>query len=279
MSREPLTVTVPGGALAADRWPGRGPTVVLLHAGVADRRGWTAVAEPLAAAGLDVVAYDRRGFGATPPGDAPFSHLDDLRAVLDATAGDRPAWLVGNSMGGALALDAALELPERVAGLVLLTPGVSGTPEVEDLDAATQALDARLETATGEEALRLEAWLWLDGPAQPEGRVAGAARELALDMNRAIQAHGAAEGAGASGVEAAGRLDELRGPVTVAWGDADLPAVVGEVRDLVAALGPGRVRTHVFPGVAHLPSLEVPQAVADLVLEAVRATDGPTGTA
>ena len=204
MTRTPFAVDVPGGALAADRWPGAGPTVVLLHAGVADRRGWTEVAGRLAATGLDVVAYDRRGFGATPPGDAPFTHLDDLRAVLDATAGDRPAWLVGNSMGGALALDAALALPARVAGLVLLSPGVSGTPPAEDLDPPTLALDARLETATGEEALRLEAWLWLDGPAQPEGRVGGAARELALDMHRTIQAHGAAGDAGASGIEAAG---------------------------------------------------------------------------
>ena len=174
MSREPFTVDVPGGALAADRWPGDGPTVVLLHAGVADRRGWTAVADRLAAAGLDVVAYDRRGFGDTPPGDAPFTHLDDLRAVLDATAGDRPAWLVGNSMGGALALDAALALPERVAGLVLLAPGVSGTPEVEDLDPATLALDARLETATARRRCGWRPGCGSTGPRSP--RAASAAR-------------------------------------------------------------------------------------------------------
>ena len=57
-------------------------------------------------------------------------------------------------------------------------------------------------------------------------------------MNRTIQAHGAAEDAGASGIEAAGRLDEIRGPVTVAWGDADLPAIIEEARALAAALGP-----------------------------------------
>src|SRR5215213_7875460 len=209
MSPGPLTVDVPGGALAADRWPGDGPTVVLLHAGVADRRGWTEVADRLATTGLDVVAYDRRGFGASPPGDAPFSHLDDLRAVLDATAGDRPAWLVGNSMGGALAIDAALELPERVAGLVLLAPAVSGTPEAEDLDAPTIALADRLETADGEEALRLETWLWLDGPAQPEGRVGGAARELALAMHRRILAHEVPEDAGGSGIDAWSRLEDV----------------------------------------------------------------------
>src|SRR4051794_5889410 len=210
VSRESFSVEVPGGALAADGWRGAGPTVVLLHAGVADRRGWTGVGDRLAATGLDVVAYDRRGFGATPPGEGRFTHLDDLRAVLDATAGDRPAWLVGNSMGGALALDAALALPERIAGLVLLAPAVSGSPEAEDLDQPTLDLVARLDDADGEEALRLETWLWLDGPAEPEGRVGGGARELALEMHRAIMAHGAPGDAGASGIEAAGRLDELR---------------------------------------------------------------------
>ena len=72
-------------------------------------------------------------------------------------------------------------------------------------------------------------------------------------MNRTIQAHGAAGDAGASGIEAAGRLDEIRGPVTVAWGDADLPAIIEEARALAAALGPARARSHVLAGVAHLP--------------------------
>jgi pimeloyl-ACP methyl ester carboxylesterase len=155
---------------------------------------------------------------------------------------------------------------------------VSGTPEPEDLDAPTIALAARLDAAEGDEALRLETWLWLDGPAQPEGRVGGAARALALDMHRTIQAHGAAADAGESGIEAVGRLDEVRGPVTVAWGDADIPVIIEEARALVAALGPGRARSHVFPGVAHLPSLEVPQAVAELVAGAVRA-GGRSGSA
>ena len=93
--------------LAGVRWEGEGVPLVLLHAGVADRRGWREVAERLT---TPVIAYDRRGFGETPPSAEPFTHLDDLVAVLDATV-DGPAWLVGNSMGGALALDAALTVP------------------------------------------------------------------------------------------------------------------------------------------------------------------------
>ena len=47
---------------------------------------------------LTVVAYDRRGYGQTPPGTEPFSHLDDLLAVISrASAG--PVWLAGASAG------------------------------------------------------------------------------------------------------------------------------------------------------------------------------------
>lgn len=113
--------------LPREQWPGAGPVLVLLHAGVADRRSWRAVGERLAAGGRAVVAYDRRGFGeaAERPTDDGFTHLADLEDVLDAAA-DGPAWLVGCSMGGELALDAALAIPERLAGVALLAPSVSG---------------------------------------------------------------------------------------------------------------------------------------------------------
>ena len=59
---------------------------------------------------LTVVAYDRRGYRQTPPSTGPFSHLDDLLAVI-GHAGAGPVWLAGASAGGGLALDAALVAP------------------------------------------------------------------------------------------------------------------------------------------------------------------------
>ena len=93
---ERFDVSRDGTTLAGERWPGGGQTV-LLHEGVADRRGWAEVAGLLAPE-LTVVAYDRRGYGQTPPGSGPFSHLDDLLAVLDH-AGAGPVWLAGASAG------------------------------------------------------------------------------------------------------------------------------------------------------------------------------------
>lgn len=110
MTRERFDVRRRDGAVLVGERGGAGPTVVLLHAGVADRRSWAATADLLADDGLDLLAYDRRGYGDTPRGPAGFRHVDDLLAVLDAAEAQR-AVLVGNSMGGALAPDLALTAP------------------------------------------------------------------------------------------------------------------------------------------------------------------------
>ena len=94
-----LVVRCGNARLVGERWPGSGPTAVLLHAGVTDRRSWQA-----AAAGLDgratVIAYDRRGFGETPPSSEAFSHVEDLLAVLDEVT-DGPWPISGERLGGA----------------------------------------------------------------------------------------------------------------------------------------------------------------------------------
>ena len=103
---------------------------------------------------------------------------------MDATS-PSPVWLAGTSAGGGIALDAAILAPERVAGLLLLAPAISGAPEPV-LDEDTARFDRLLDEAAArgdlDEINRLETWLWLDGPAQPEGRVGGETRALALEM-------------------------------------------------------------------------------------------------
>jgi pimeloyl-ACP methyl ester carboxylesterase len=269
---ERLEVPREGVVLAGERRRGEGPSIVLLHAGVADRRAWTQVAEALAAGGADVVAYDRRGFGETPAGDAPFRHVDDLLAVLDALGGG-PAWLVGNSIGGALALEAALEAPERVAGLVLIAPAVPGAPEPPDEDYEPALLElwnaavAAGQSGDVERQNALEVRLWLDGAGGAEGRVGGPARELALGMNRIALTSGQPEDAGDAGIDVWSRAGELRLPVTVAWGDLDVPQAI-ELCEALAARLPDCRGTRALAGTAHLPALEDPAAVATLILEA-----------
>jgi pimeloyl-ACP methyl ester carboxylesterase len=267
---ERVELSAGDATLVGDRWRGGGTTIALLHAGVCDRRCWREVGARLAAAGWDVVAYDRRGFGEVPPAGGRFRHVDDLLAVLDAVSPDAPAWVVGSSMGGGVALDAALEAPDRVAGLVLLAPTVSGDPDPDDdaYDEATGglagAIDAAWNAGDLEECNRLEVRLWLDGPAGPEGRVSGPPRELALEMNRIVLANEESEPDGGSGLDAAGRMHEIAAPATVACGDLDVPMKVRRSAELAATLRDATYRS--LPGRAHLPYLEAPDEVAELIL-------------
>ncbi len=140
---------------------GAGPPVLLLHAGVTDRRSWGPLVDALDGSAR-TLAYDRRGFGTTTYEPEPHSQLDDACAVLDAAGVDR-AVLVGASNGGKHAIDLALHRPERVAALVLIGTAVRGAvevpedgfpPAVQDLVAAYEAAE---EGEDLEELNRIEA--------------------------------------------------------------------------------------------------------------------------
>jgi pimeloyl-ACP methyl ester carboxylesterase len=107
---------------------GRGPTVLLLHAGGERRRVWTPVVADLTAAGFRCVAYDQRGHGDSGGSASTFeSFADDVAAMV--TAEPPGCVVVGASLGG-LAATAAVGDPAvraRVAGLVL----VDVVPELE----------------------------------------------------------------------------------------------------------------------------------------------------
>ncbi|HEY6470500.1 MAG TPA: alpha/beta hydrolase [Candidatus Dormibacteraeota bacterium] len=248
--------------------------MVLVHSGVTDRRGWRDVAEKLNAGGRTVVTYDMRGFGDTPQAGEAFSHVNDLISLLDAQR-LRHAVIVGSSLGGGVALDASLIAPERMSGLLLIAPAVSGAPKAKTLDAHTQPLVRLLEAAdtAGDlaEINRLEMRIWLDGPASLEGRVSGAARDLALAMNAAALRNAAPDRAGASGLNAWERLDEVRLPTIVACGELDVPFMIERCGDLASRLPNASLR--MLPGVAHLPYLEEPATVANLIIE-VAGKDG-----
>jgi pimeloyl-ACP methyl ester carboxylesterase len=123
-------VRLPSGLVTCFRGgTGPGTELVLLHGGGVDSAhfSWEPMWPDLVASG-PVLAPDLPGFGATPLGAVSPSvrgYRDWLLAFLDA-AGVERAILVGLSLGGAVALDAALTAPDRVAGLVLLSPyGIS----------------------------------------------------------------------------------------------------------------------------------------------------------
>jgi pimeloyl-ACP methyl ester carboxylesterase len=119
---------------------GAGVPVVLLHGLTATHRYVVMGSRSLERSGHRVIAYDARGHGASDPapdGDYDYAALEaDLWRVMDERD-IRRAVLAGASMGAHTILRAALERPERVAGLVVITPAF------DPVDSATPATLAR----------------------------------------------------------------------------------------------------------------------------------------
>jgi pimeloyl-ACP methyl ester carboxylesterase len=252
-----FTVEV-GGARLVGECAGSGTPIVFLHAGVADRRMFRAQLHRFGDRHL-ALAYDRRGFGETTTTDVPFSHVDDLLAVLEAR-NLGPAVLVGCSQGGRVAIDFALAHRDRVKALVLIAPAISGAPVLESVPEAIAALIQEADEAEEAEDIerlnRIEAHLWLDGPLSARGRVSGAARQLFLEMNeialRAPEQHRRREPP-----PAMDRLGELDLPVLLLCGDLDFPSLQERQQRLLVVLPDSRAR--IVSGTAHLTSFEQPE--------------------
>jgi pimeloyl-ACP methyl ester carboxylesterase len=113
---------------------GAGPDVVLLHAVTANMAVWLAsnLVDALAR-DYRVTAYDLRGHGlsaATPSGYTSAEMAEDLRGLLDVL-GVGPAYLIGHSFGGVVAMHAASTYPDRVSGIIISDPYFPGLARLE----------------------------------------------------------------------------------------------------------------------------------------------------
>ncbi|MEH3052673.1 MAG: alpha/beta fold hydrolase [Patulibacter minatonensis] len=125
-----LRISTDGPTLSATRGGGDdGPArVVMLHGLTATRHYTVMGSRHLDRAGIANVAYDARGHGLSDPAAGgprgyTYEHLAaDLGAVLDEVSADEPVVLLGISMGAHTAIRFALDAPDRVRGLLLITP-------------------------------------------------------------------------------------------------------------------------------------------------------------
>jgi pimeloyl-ACP methyl ester carboxylesterase len=237
---------------------GKGPAVVFLHAGVADKRMWRDQVAAFAGR-YRVVAYDRRGFGESRYEPETFSHMQDLRGVLDGLAIEQ-ACLVGCSQGGRFAVDFALAYPKRVSRLVLVAPAIGGAPQPEQLPPDIDDLLQQAEQAQDQQHFdlvnRIEAHLWLDGPRSVDGRVQGSARDLFLRMN-IIPLRSPSPGNDTPAKDSFKRLKEIAAPTLVIWGDLDFPHLQERCAKLLKRIKDAK--GELMPGTAHLPNLEQPK--------------------
>jgi pimeloyl-ACP methyl ester carboxylesterase len=256
---------------------GRGRDVVLIHGLGGTKSSFFETAAALSAGGHRVHAIDLPGFGASSkPLRAPYDarwFADTVIAVLDELEIGR-ALLVGNSMGGRVALEVGLRAPERVDGIALLCPAVAFVRR--DFHPIVRLLRPEwglLPHAIPRPLVARQFWsLFHDREAIDEALV-----NVVVDGFRKIYANPAGRHAflasarniyldapwGRNGFYP--RLAELRPPALFVWGTHDwlIPASFGEV---VGEWLPD-ARQVVLEGCGHVPQVERPDDVNPMLLE------------
>lgn len=238
---------------------GSGHPVVLLHGFSLDSRMWDAQSAALPSR-YRVIRYDLRGHGkTTAPITVPFAAHDDLRDLLD-DLGVLRATLVGLSMGARVAADFALAYPERVSGLVLAGPGLSGyvlkerPAGMDSVIAAIRAGDTRRAAEHFAET-PLMAIPWRpDAHAAMKAIVVGNAHlwGLAGSPERPLDP------------PAIGRLSEIHIPLLVVVGTADTPDTHRVADTLATVKGASKA---VVSNAGHLVNMAAPERFNELLLE------------
>jgi pimeloyl-ACP methyl ester carboxylesterase len=241
---------------------GSGRPVVLVHAGIGDRRIWDPVI-PRLAAEFQVTRYDIRGFGKSPVPDKPFSPVQDLAHVADYVSGN-PVAIVGISIGAAMAIDLELAQPGRAGALVLAAPVVTGgSPPT---DPALDAAEAAAQRGSAHEAVDLELEYWAPlGVAGPGGSqlyqmAHDNAATMLLDEDLVMEPP-----------PAAGRLGEIGVPTLVIVGDRDTD-YIKNVSAQVCAEIPNCREAVIIENADHLIPLRQPAAFAESVIVFLRDT-------
>lgn len=258
--------------------PRGGPPVVLIHAGIADRRMWHPQWQSLTAQ-RDAVRLDLRGYGeSTTRPTGALSPVDDVLAALAELDIGR-CHLVGASFGAGVAVEVALTRPEKVDSLLLCAPGGSLLgEETPDLRAFCTAEEDALDRGDLAAAVEANVAWWVVGPRRATGDVAPLVVELVRDMQRrAFEITATWDDLDEDELDppALDRLADIQAPTLVLVGALDLDATHDAARRVTAGIaGAHRVD---WPDTAHLPSMERPDDFLGLLRDWLPAPEPAQG--
>jgi pimeloyl-ACP methyl ester carboxylesterase len=219
------------------------PWVLALHGWRRDHRDFDATLD-----GVDALALDLPGFGATPPPDTAWGAADYAAAVAPVLDEMRtPVVVLGHSFGGRVAVHLAATRPDEVAALVL-----TGVPLIRRQGTGKPALSFRMARALNKRGLLSDA-----------------------RMEALREQHGSADYRAAKGVmrdvfvrvvneSYEDQLRAVRCPVELVWGEDDTEAPIS-VAEAAAEIVSGATLTR-LPGAGHLTPTTAPDALRDALL-------------
>jgi pimeloyl-ACP methyl ester carboxylesterase len=250
------------------------PAILLIHGATTSMLGWQEeFCERLAAGKRFVIRYDQRDTGRSvsyPPGAPGYTFRDlvaDAIGLLDAFDIEQ-AHLVGRSLGGGIAMSAALEYPDRVATLTL----IGSSPGGDDLPPASEAFLAHISSAespdwSDREAVTDHIMTFLRIASGDSGHLDEAAMRplIAQDVARTTNVASSQINHFAMdvGEPVRDRLGEIAAPTLIIHGEIDPLFPLGHALAMEREIPGATLLT--LPGTGH----ELPPVVWDVVIPAI----------
>lgn len=250
-----VRASLDGPAGPIETWSGgSGPAVILVH-GANDYAGTWARVAPALLAGHRVVAFDLPGHGNSAPHAGPLSVGDLVAGIEAVVAKERsPVTLVGNSLGGWLALIVAKRRPASIGHVVL----VNGAATEGNFSEGIELLPKDRESARRV----MEAAMAPGAPAPPGFVLDDLVRRAPASALARLQA---------KPIEREWYIDEaiptLDLPVSIVWGEADRILPLAYARSFAPLFRRSRLET--LPACGHIPQRECPDALAAALLRAL----------
>lgn len=248
---------------------GTGHPLLLIHGGLVDRRLWDDQFNVFAQH-YQVIRFDVRSFGDSAPITAetpPYSLEEDLYSLLKFL-GIEKTYVLGLSMGGALAINFTLMYPEMVDALIPVAMGLSGFEPAEEDRASEAEVDEAIRSGNVARAVELTLRFWTDGPMRTPEQVNPAVREKVRAMTTRNFERPEDENATqprALEPPAISRLSEIHVPTLIIFGDQDVRDIL-KIADILEKEIPGAKKV-VIPGTAHHLNLEKPEEFNRIVLD------------
>jgi alpha-beta hydrolase superfamily lysophospholipase len=240
-----------GARLPVRRWMAAAPAkadIIALHGYTDYSAAFEQLGPWLAGRGYDVLAYDQRGFGQAPqPGiwagsESLAADLEDAIRVVRQKNPDRPLYVLGESMGGSVAMVAAARMAEPPDGLILAAPGVRDELPWRAFWDVALWLGAH---AAPDFTVAVDR----DGPSPLTPASAERLRDdpLVIHRIRADSYHGLIQLADRASAAAA----DIEVPVLMLYGDEDSLVRKVSIHAAIRAI-PGPKTLRIYPGAPHL---------------------------
>ena len=283
------TVEIPRGETVAYRQAGSaGPVVVLIHGNNSSSVHWQTTMEQLEGE-YQVYAPDLRGFGDSSykqSFDSINDLAEDVEQFIDAVGIDKFS-VVGWSAGGPVALEIAADWPERVSSVTLLCTGAltgfplptkSGVISKEEIAKIKRLRSLEKAKRKGRrKLLRMVCNMALYHVKQPEKAEyeayidAMCQHRSQTDINYALAIYNITHGPNINGLEnGSGRIDLVRGPVTVIHAELDKLIPLAWSEAVVEAFG-DRAELVVLEGLSHTPVTDDLPRVVEVLKQSFKA--------